>query len=100
MEVHLVATYRGIVSKLVFYEGGQLAEQLDANESTADDDDRQQRAPPFRVGFDVRTLQLFDQMIAQHERIGDRLERPRMLRARDEREVRRCTQGDDHVIER
>ena len=89
-----------VVAQHVVGECGELAEQLDADEPAADHDDREAAAPRRRVGRRVGSLELFDQVISQHQRVRHRLERQRVSRAGNQLLVRRRAERDDEVVVR
>ncbi len=79
-------------------ELGQLAGKLNANQSRPDGDKGQQPPLARRIGFHLRLLEEIDDVIAQENRIRKRLERKRVLRARDPPCVGHATQRDDEMV--
>jgi hypothetical protein len=100
MELEFLTADARIVSELVVDEGGQLAEQLDAHQSTPNADDSQELSPASRVRLDVRLLEQLDDVISQKERVGDRLECARVLRPGDQPHVGPRAERDDDMVVR
>jgi hypothetical protein len=75
MEANLVTTDARIEAQHIVHKRGQLAKELGANKAAADHDNRQTTPSLRRVGRRIRTFELFDHVISQHQRIAHRLER-------------------------
>ena len=79
-------------------ERRQLAHQLDADQAGADDADRQQPAALGVVGLGVGVLEQVDHVVAQEDRVGQCLERQRVLGAGDDLQFGHPAEGQDQVV--
>ena len=73
--MNLVTTDAWIEPQHVVDKCRQLAQEFDADQAAADHDDGQTAPAHRRVGRRIGALELFDQVIPQHQRICHRLER-------------------------
>jgi hypothetical protein len=94
----LVAPNARIKAQHVVGKRGELTDQFYANQSSANDDNRQTLAPLRRVRGCVRAFEAFDQVISQHQRIRHRLERQGVRRAGNQPVVRRCAKRDNQMV--
>jgi hypothetical protein len=74
-EANLVASDPRIEAQHATHECRELTQQLDTDEAAADDDYRETAATCCRFGGRIRSFELLDQVISQHQRIRHRLER-------------------------
>ena len=98
MEGDLFIAKAGVIPQHVGGERGELAEQLDADEPTADHDGRQQPLPLGGVGRSVGALEALEQVVPQQECVRHGLEGHRGGGAGDEGLVRRAAERDDEVV--
>ena len=82
-EADLVATDSLVKRRDFVDKGGQLAEKLYSDESSADDHERKQFAFALWIGLDRGPLKAFDDLIAKQQGIGKRLEGECVLGARN-----------------
>ena len=82
------------------HESGQLTEQLDADQASADDHEREVPPPPNGVGLRIGPLEPFDQVIAKHERVGQGLEGERVGRPGNLMAVGYGAEGQDELVVR
>ena len=89
----------GVVAQRVLDEVGQLGERLDTRVAGADEDERQPSQPLLLVEFRVGSLELFEHVVAQVDRIGERLEREAVLgETRDRQRPRHRAEGEHEVV--
>src|SRR5262249_29468430 len=97
-EADLVAIHVLVKRRDPVHESGQLAEQLHADQSAADDREREQSAFALQVGLHVGSLEAFDHVVAEPEGVGERLEREGVLRTGDHHSVGHCPEGQDQLV--
>ena len=74
-EANLVAPDSRVEAQHVVRECRELAQQLYTDEAAADHDDGEAAAACCRLGGRIGSLELFYQVIPQHQRVRHRLER-------------------------
>ncbi len=82
------------------HECRQFAEQLDADQSPADDCESEQAAFALRVGLHIGALETLDHVVAEHQGVGERLEREGVLRTWDHHAVGHRPEGQDQLVVR
>ena len=87
-----------VVAERVLGEVGQLRERLDTRVAGADEDEGQPPRPLLVVERSVGQLELLEDVVAQIDRIGQRLEREPVLgQARDGKRPRHGAECDDEI---
>src|SRR5207247_617603 len=71
---HVIRTKLGVHAQRVARQRFELGQCFDARVAAADEGEREQRAPPYRVGRGVGGLELCEDVVAQPDRIGEILE--------------------------
>ena len=97
-ETDLVAAHVPVKRRDPVHEGGQLAEQLHADQPAADDHEREQSAFAPRVGLHVGSLEALDDVVAEQEGVGEGLEREGVLRTGDHFPVGHGPEGQDQMV--
>ena len=97
-EADLVAIHVLVKRRDPVHESGQLAEQLHADQSAADDREREQAAFALRVGLHVGALETLDDVVAEQEGVGEGLEREGVLRTGDHHAVGHGPEGQDQLV--
>ena len=89
-----------VVAECVLDEVRQFGERLDARVAGADEDERQPPRRSSSSSASSASLELLQDLVAEIDRIGERLEGEPVLReARDRQRPRHRAEGDDEVVQ-
>lgn len=96
---HRTAAQARMVPKGFAHEVLKLGQRLDARIAGADEEKGQVLLDPFRRGLLVGGVELSKRVVAQHDGVGQRLERERVLcQALDRQPAWNRAEGDDQVL--